>query len=188
MKTLLYTAVAALALMGTAQADTICNNCEYVNRGPTYVPYPGTYLGAYWPGDRGTFRDTHIQTDLGRSGLFNDYWIVDLNQNSVIELTITTKANTALDATHPELDGPFAAEISWDHGSVCSATPGGFCDRDPTILYDEVVLSEWSALERRWTFRTGALVPGRYLFRFVGAARAVGESSYAGKILVKVAP
>lgn len=190
MKTSLLTALAALGLMGTASADVVCQKCEYLNHGATYVYYPGTYLGSYWPGDRGTFVDTNIKADLdGRLGLFNDSWIVDLNQNGIVEITVTTKNATAFDeSVRPEFGGPFAVEMSWDHGSVCEATPGGFCDRVPTIHAEDVVLSEWSQRASRWTFRTGALVPGRYLLRVVAATRIDGESAYQAKIVVKAAP
>ena len=50
MKTSLYTAIAALGLMGTTHADTGCG--EYT--------YYGSYLGAHWNGDASTFGNRHM--------------------------------------------------------------------------------------------------------------------------------
>jgi hypothetical protein len=52
------TSLMALALTGVAtQAETVCQNCEYIYD-------QGSYLGAFWPGDRATFGNRNIVVNL----------------------------------------------------------------------------------------------------------------------------
>ena len=59
--------ISALALLSlTATAATVCDHCEYI--------YYVRYLGAYWPGDNGTFANKKIVADLVRNVLSAYTW------------------------------------------------------------------------------------------------------------------
>ena len=65
--------------MGTAQAEVIVKNREAAGAG-----FPiGTYLGAYFPHDRGTFGNRLIALEIGQSIQFDNYWIFDVNDRFI---------------------------------------------------------------------------------------------------------
>ena len=173
------TTTAALALLGaTAQADstTTCVKCEYI--------YYGTYLGAYWPGDVGTFKNTKIVADLvaqlgpgmGHNRGFDNYWVFDLPEDV---LSITLVFNTAAAA---RLDPNVSVQIFKDNGSVCNAQA---C---PVIAYDENNMKAimWGSSATKFTITTAAFPYGRYVIRIAGSTRATGESTYTGSLAVKL--
>jgi len=80
MKTTLpLAALAALALSGTAKADRICTHCEQ--------SVQGTYLGGYWPGDRGTFHRS-TPTVAVNGVVADDYYVIDVYQQGTITLAV----------------------------------------------------------------------------------------------------
>lgn len=169
MKKSIYTAFASLGLMGAAHADTICNNCEY--------SYYGSYAGAYWPGDKGTFGNRAIKANLVQLGFpnatsFDDYWVFDLNNNARVTLTVNGK-----------LGGPhFNVQIFPDTGSFCDATR---CNISFPDFETQIVRADAT---RHWNATTPVLPPGRYIIRIAANTRVAGESSYSGTIVVKAAP
>lgn len=177
MRTLFYTALIALFSIAPAQAERICNNCEYV--------YYGRYLGAHWAGDSSTFGNRNIVADLtaqygsGNSRSFDDYWIVDVNETSAVALTITTKAGAPLPPFAPGAP-TFTVEIYHDTGSVCGAIR---CTVSiPTLISTPIVSKE--TFTRRWTAAT-TLVPGRYAIRLAATTAPSGESAYTGTITMR---
>jgi hypothetical protein len=171
---LIHIALASLALLGTAKADTICNDCEYV--------YYGRYLGAHWAGDRSTFGNRDIVANLtalgvgGQSRGFDDYWIFDLTSNAVVSLTVDSKGTVT---GNPIAPTSYAVEIYHDTGSVCDATR---CTISHPDFYSPILSKETA---RRWTGTTVTLPPGRYAIRIAGGTRASGESAYTGTLRAK---
>jgi hypothetical protein len=153
-----------LALLSTtASADLICDKCEYI--------YFGTYMGSYWPGDRATFANNTIATELGQFKQFDNYWFFDLNNNAVGVLTVATKAATALDRL-------FALEIYADPGFVCGILS---C---PVLTLGEPLIS--SEASKRWSGKT-SLVPGHYVIRIASGTQPSGESAYSGQLSFRAA-
>lgn len=179
MKT--FTALAVgLLLAGSVEAQDTCRKCEYA----PFVggAYEATYLGRYWPGERGTFQNTNIVAERGGGTEFDDYWIVDLNDNAVVSFTMTSKT-LDLTGSAPGFGGVYLGELWNDLGSTCGVAAGSHCLFVPISSVDDVLSDEW-APKRTWTFHTPALNPGRYLFRFVGATRQSGVGAYSGTITV----
>ena len=153
-----------LAAVTAARADTICRDCTY--------PYPqrGGYLGAYWPGDRGTFN--HVNTvrhyvphgpyGNGTFVQFDNYWVFDLHDNAAANLTATHRLLT-----------DWGAELYTDAGSVCA---GEYC----TVVALGTVVASHVDVAKRWEIKVDALVPGRYVIRIAGATTEGG--SYTGQV------
>jgi hypothetical protein len=172
MKKSLFIAIAALGLMGmgSVSADIVCKNCEYL--------YYGRYLGAYWPGDRATFGNRDIGTDLVQLGFpnatsFGDYWIFDLNNTA--EVSLTADLSRLLTADPP------AIEIYLDEGSVCGPQSPAICSI--RVPLGTPLISQYAT--RRWTGAV-TLPPGRYVIRVVGYLRLSGETAYNGTMVVRV--
>ena len=68
-------ALAALLISTAARAEVICNGCA--------AKFPGTYLGAYWPGDRGTFHGANASPVAPIDHLF----VIDANDNGTLNLS-----------------------------------------------------------------------------------------------------
>jgi hypothetical protein len=159
-------ATAALTVSSVAAAETVCDKCAYPH------PYVG-YLGAYWPGDRGTFNHLNMVSHFvpygpygnGTFTQFDNYWVFDLNDNAAVDLTALERYLTN-----------WGAELYTDAGSVCYAV---VC---PTLALGEVIGSHVD-VDRRWTIKVPALVPGRYIIRIVGGTTTRG--SYTGSITVR---
>ena len=171
MKKSIFTAIAALGLMGAAHADVICDNCEYV--------YYGSYAGAYWPGDKATFGNRNLVADFtqqygsGNGRSFDDYWVFDLNNNARVTLTVNGS----------KLAGPhFAVQIFADTGSFCDARA---CNISYPDFASPIVTG---SVTKRWNETTPVLPPGRYAIRIAATSRLSGESSYSGTLVVKAAP
>ena len=106
----------ALLLLGAsaaAPAEVICKDCTYTVTDPA----AGTYLGAYWPGDRGSFKwRTQFVTAA------NSFWVIDLNANGTLVFTASTPAAAPFIA--------FRAELYHDSAATfCNVPPGGFCEQ-----------------------------------------------------------
>ena len=153
-----------LLLSVTAQAEIVCKDCEYV---------PGllaTYIGSYWPGDRGTFGHHNIADQIGQSRQFDNYFIFDLNNTADAALTFSTLPGMGL-------DGPsYAVEIYPDTGSVCGPSVCSVL----LFSFGTELVSKFTAT-KRWSSKL-ELVPGRYVIRFSSGTRASGESAYEGKL------
>ena len=135
MKTMLRTAaLGALALASTtANADVICDKCAPAK--------PGVYLGAYWPGDRGTFQRA-VPLPAPTGPFDNDYFVVDLMTDGILTLAI---------------NGGASISVQWDSGSVCDATPGTVCA--------EVVPYDLWGSTRIGHRAHGAIYANRYVLR-----------------------
>jgi hypothetical protein len=168
------TTTAALVLLGTtAQAAVVCDHCEYV--------YYGSYLGAYWPGDNGTFKNTRIVADMvaqlgpgmGNNRQFDNYWVFDLPAGGSVAMVFNTAAATRLQPS-------WSIQVFDDAGTLCNATA---CQ---VIAYNENVGRAilWG-LATKFTVNTVTLPAGRYVIRLAGGTRATGESAYTGSLTVK---
>ena len=99
MKKSLFTALAALGLMGSAQAAPLvaCDHCEYAR--------PMRYIGTYsaLTGYRGTFQNLDIVADLereigpgmGNNRQFDNYYVFDLVVDSEVRLIVRTKQSVS---------------------------------------------------------------------------------------------
>lgn len=165
--------ISALALLSfSATAETVCDKCEYI--------YYGRYLGAYWPGDIGTFKNTKIVADYaarfgagtGHNAEFDDHWAFDLPAGGSVAMVMSTAAATRLDPN-------WAIQIFDDAGTLCDAT------RCTTIAYDENVARVilWG-FATKFTVNTTKLPAGRYVIRIAGGTRATGESAYTGSLKI----
>jgi len=119
MKALKTTIALGLLFSMPVQADVVCQDCTF-----DFFTTTGGYLGAYWPGDRGTFHwDTVFTTAV------NTYWVVDLNANG----TLVFQGSTPISAQFKTL----RAELYADWGSVCDPAAGGACN--PVSSHPEIM-------------------------------------------------
>jgi hypothetical protein len=170
------TSLSALALLSTAaRAEVVCNNCEFQH------VYRGTYIGAFWPGDRATFGDRNIVADLksqgygGNSWSFQSLWVFDLNTTAGGTFSLSTKAITALAPSNT-----FDIEIYEDGGSTCDAT------RCSTVnfSFDNMKLI-MSGFVSAWSTTFYPLTAGRYVIRISGVTRPTGEAAYTGRLIIR---
>jgi hypothetical protein len=175
MKTILSTAAfAALTLLAVpADAETVCNNCEYPHN------FRGGYLGAFGSGDRATFGDRNIAANRRDQGCdvaecsFQNLWVFDLLNDAGGVFSLNTKAATAL---NPH----FNVEIYEDGGSICDATR---CS-EVTFSFDNMKLI-MSGFVHSWSTNLYPLPAGRYVIRINGVTRPTGEAAYTGQLSVR---
>jgi hypothetical protein len=181
MNTLLRTtaAVAALCLSGTAVADVICDNCVELTN---FLPY----VGAYWPGDRGTFS---LLTPLTPPGLpFDRSYVLDLNDTSTLALSIRGTELTNL-----------RAELYEGSPSICGPEPGDTCSQhvfNELLECTHLIAGECIQIINPYPTLTGTdkkrisitrqLAPGRYVLRVI-LRKATLEGSYAVTVAVRKA-
>jgi len=175
--------IGGLALSLTAQAEVVCNGCVF-----DYTKSIGTYLGAYWPGDKGTFKSQTVFTTP-----VSGFWVIDLNANGTLVFTASTPKAA--------LTEHFRAELYSDLGSDCDWNPGGLC-MGISLHYPEMIgctyieigesacrMTSYTVLSspdgvRRWTLKA-PLVAGRYVLRVIGQKGATSFASYSGQVTLR---
>jgi hypothetical protein len=157
-------AISALLVGGAAQADLICDRCEFQGTDSA------TYLGAYWPGDRGTFWNA----DAGIGG--GNLYVFDLNETADVTLNIGV--------------GPMSARwvfaINRDGGTVCGVL---VCTPHPDWFNFETVMYRDSATwggDQRMRAAARGLTPGRYVV-IIGAYEEADPLTYSGTLTARPA-
>lgn len=156
--------VVALLLSPVARAELVCDHCPYL------MNVPATYVGSYWPGDRGSFVHMNAAADYGQAKRFDEYFIFDINDSATVSLSVSTLAGMASDA-------PWGIEIYPDMGSVCGFEGGCF----PRLFSFEVQTASVGTLKQRARIAT-ELAPGRYVIRVAVGTRQFEETSYIGQL------
>jgi hypothetical protein len=142
----------------TAQAETICKKCAYQHP-------DATYLGAYSPGDRGTFVHADIAGKVGQFTSFDNYWVFDVTET----ISWTTITLTALDVSG------FRTELYENASAQCDAT------RCTLLALGTDIMTIFDA--SKYIVRMPLLSPGRYVLRFVSTTTEAG--SYTGRLTLR---
>lgn len=145
-----------------AQAEIICDKCEYVPADAA------RYLGAYWPGDKGTFGHHDIRAHYGYTQ-FDNYFVFRLHDAGTLTVVISSLPGQAF-------DGPnWALQIFDDIDTSCGGIScTGFQYALPALITQYTDKKRMSARI--------SLVPGKYVMRLASGTRAVGETAYVGKL------
>ena len=151
-----------------ANANVICSGCEKIDGAAA------TYVGTYSPVtfDNGSFAHTDIQTNVGSSTAFTDYWVFDLNPGGAGSISGNFTSFTGIENFAGSL---FAA----DGTTTCASAPVA-----PTAC--AVVATAGAAIDsdsgNGWELMANNLAAGRYVFVISGTTRASGPSTYTGQL------
>lgn len=162
--------LAALGLLsGTADAAAICVGCERIDGAPA------TYVGPHNPAatDVSTFQHTNIQSDVGASKPFTDYWVYDV--------TMADDGSVSADFTVATRVLNFQAAVFADGGSDCPGGPGSACN---TLVLGAQLKGPGDDVDpglARFEFLFGGVPAGRYVLRVTGQTPANGASAYGGQ-------
>jgi hypothetical protein len=156
----------AVGAGSSATAGTICAGCESIDG------QAGTFIGSYQASffDNGSFNHTNIQSDVGASTAFNDFFVFDLSE--------ATKGSVSADFTSLSAISNFVGALWTDGGSSCSAgTPAG-C----SAIVPGSELYRVSAVGNRFEIQFNMLAAGRYIIQITGVTQASGPSNYSGQL------